>query len=620
MLSGLAASFVLHAAMLIALSLIVFESHLGPLHTIVDSIFSEDRTVEEFHHEVEPSTETSETVNYVAGALESGGVSIGGSEGPVIAQKQLDEAPSLQQPTVQLNIGEFNVPGLQVISKDLGATQVTGDSGRVVEGYGAALGQMTLELIRMMREQKVLVVWLFDESESMQDDQQEIRERFYKIYEEVGRAQQVDAKLKPSEETLLSSVMSFGKDVHELTPKPTANTEEIKSAIDAIEIDKSGIENMCGSIQAALVKYKDFARRQKRKLVFIVVSDESGDDGNQVEDVIDACKKAKASVYVLGHYSVFGYPIAHVSWIDPKYRLKHWIPVNRGPETPEPECLQFDGLHDRWDVFSSGFGPYEQVRLAKQTGGIFFILPGHEDNLAGYGSHEDRKYDLLGMKEYLPDLDSRQAYIKNRSEHRFREAQWQVVQALNPHRDSKLMMKSHWYSGDPSTFEKEAVRTFEQAVRALMMLNDQVRILDSVKKLRDKESSARWRVNFDLMHAQCLAYRVRLFQLLLSIDQHRKSRPTPKDPRNNCWSIQYVHTLLEPDKEQVKETRVDLEELKKQDAVARNEFESVVRNHPGTPWARRAQWELGQGFGVKFVEDFRSPYYDHITAGQLPKQ
>ena len=368
------------------------------------------------------------------------------------------------------------------------------------------------------------------------------------------------------------------------------------------------------------MKYKDIARRQKRKLVFIVVSDESGDDGNQVEDVIDACKKAKASVYVLGHYSVFGYPYAHVRWIDPKYRLPHWIRVNRGPETPEPECLQFDGIHDRWDVFSSGFGPYEQVRLAKETGGIFFILPGHEDNLAGAGSVEDRKFDLLGMKEYLPDLDSRQAYIKNRSQHRFREAQWQVVQALNPHRDSELMMRSHWYSSDPSTFDKEAAETFKRGIRALAILNDQVRNLDSVKKLRDKETSARWRVNFDLMHAQCLAYRVRLFQLLLSIDRQMKSHPSPKDPRSNAWTIQSATELLEPDKEQIRQTRVDIDELKKQNATAREEFDAVVRNHPGTPWARRAEWELNQGFGLKFVEDFRSPQYDQVKASELPKQ
>ena len=229
-LSGLITSFALHGALLVVLSFVVFESQFDQFQTIIDSIFTDERVVEDFHHEVESLTDVAESVNYVAGALESGGVTIGGSDGPVIAQQKLEEAPSLQEPTVRMNLGELNLPGLEMISQDLGSGQVTGDTGRVVEGYGAALGQMTQELIRLMREQKVLVVWLFDESESMQDDQHEIRERFHKIYDEVGRAQQVDAKLKQSDEILLSAVLSFGRDLHELTPKPTSNADEIKAA------------------------------------------------------------------------------------------------------------------------------------------------------------------------------------------------------------------------------------------------------------------------------------------------------------------------------------------------------------------------------------------------------
>ena len=44
---------------------------------------------------------------------------------------------------------------------------------------------------------------------------------------------------------------------------------------------------MCGAINWAIVKYKEIARRQKRKLVIIVVSDESGDDGKDVEEMYD---------------------------------------------------------------------------------------------------------------------------------------------------------------------------------------------------------------------------------------------------------------------------------------------------------------------------------------------
>lgn len=629
-LSGLAVSFFIHAAALVALSFIVFKGPMDQLQMIVDSVFTDERAQEEFNEDVEQSTEAAETVNYVAGAMATSGLATGGSGGPVVAQQKLEEASSLQEPTVKVNVGNISLPGLNIISDDLGSGQVTGDIGRVVEGYGAALGQMTQELVRLMREQKLLVVWLFDESESMTDDQKEIRERFYKVYDELGIVQKSDAKLKISDEIMLTSVMSFGEGINEHTKKPTSNIDEIKSAIDKIKVDESGVEKMCGAIQAAVSKYRQAANSQHRKLVVIVVSDESGDDGNQVEETIAICKGSSTKtnslrstpVYFLGHYSVFGYPYAHVRWTDPVYGLNHWIAINRGPETPEPECLQFDGLHGRWDVFSSGFGPYEQVRIAKQTGGIFFMLPGNEDNLTSAGSHEQRKFDLLDMKEYLPDLSSRQVYIKDRFEHKFREAQWQVVAALNPHTDEKLNMQQLWYSTDPSTFDKQGEETFKRALRAMGMLNDQVRVLESVKKLRERETSQRWRANYELMHAQCLAYRVRLFQLLLALDQHRKQRPMPSNPMNNSWDIHRVHELLEPDKEQIQQTKVDFDELKRQLDTARQELLDVIANHPRTPWARRAQWELDSGFAMKFIESYRNPNYDKVATKEIkiPKQ
>ena len=619
-LSGVGISLALHVVTLIVLSLIVLHGPLDKLQMVVDSVFDEERVQEEFTQEVEQSTEAAETVNYVAGSM-AAGINAGGTAGPVVAQQKLDDAPSLKEPDVKVNIGAMTLPGLNIISKDLGSGQVTGDVGRVVEGYGAALGQMTQELLRLMRESKVHVVWLFDESDSMKDDQKEIRERFYKVYEELGLVQKQDAKLKMSDEILLTSVMSFGKGIneHTVSMKPTANVEEIKKAIDKIAIDESGLENTCGAITAAVSKYQQMAARQKRKLVVIVVTDESGDDGEHVEETIQRCKSADAPVYVLGHYSVFGYPYARVRWVDPKYKLTHWLQINRGPETPFPECLQFDGLHGRWDVFSSGFGPYEQVRIAKQTGGIFFMLPGNEDNLAGAGSLEDRKFEFLDMREYLPDLSARIEYAKSRDASKFRDAQWRVIVTLNPHIDKELNMQEHHYSIEAPKFATQGKTTFDRALRAMGLLNEAVRLLDSVKKLRDGEQSERWRANYDLMHAQCLAYRVRLFQLLLSLDQHQKLKPMPKDPKNNGWDIRRVHELLEPDKEQIRLTKVDINELKQQNDSARAEFQAVIKNHPRTPWARRAQWEMTYGFGMKFVEVYRNPQYDNLTDIKFPK-
>jgi hypothetical protein len=623
-LTTMTVSVLLHVAILFALSFLVFEGPMAQLQMVLDTVFdAEERAPEEFAKDVEESTVATESVNFVTGAtavgMSTGASSGGGNGGIAVAQQRIEQAESLRVAEVRVNMGAMNVPGFNVIGKDLGTGQVTGETGRVVEGYGAALGQITQELVRLMRESRVHVVWLFDESDSMTDDQKEIRERFYKVYEELGLVQKHDSKLKASDEVLLTSIMSFGKGITEHTQKPTANSDDIKAAIDKIKVDKSGLENTCAAITSAVGKYGASASRQKRRLIVIVVSDESGDDGEHVEEAIQRCKSADAPVYIMGRYSVFGYPYARLKWVDPKYGLTHWLQINRGPETAFPECLQFDGLHGRWDVFSSGVGPYEQVRIAKQTGGIFFMLPGKEDNLAGAGSLEERKFEMLDMKEYLPDISSRMEYLKERDASKFRDAQWRVIATLNPHKDEKLNMQEHRYSLEPNEFAKQGKETFDRALRAMGMLNEAVQLLDSVKKLRDKEPAERWRANYDLMHAQCLAYRVRLFQLLLSLDAHQKNKPVPKDSKNNYWDIRRVQEMLEPDKEQVRQTKVDMAELKKQNEVAKAEFKEVVNRHPGTPWARRAQWELANGFGMKFGEAYWDPRYDKLDI-EVPKQ
>jgi hypothetical protein len=147
-------------------------------------------------------------------------------------------------------------------------------------------------------------------------------------------------------------------------------------------------------------------------------------------------------------------------------------------------------------------------------------------------------------------------------------------------------------------------------LRAMGLLNQAVQMLDKVKPLRDKEDSQRWRANFDLCYAQCLAYRVRLFQFLLQMDVFLNNFPQPKNPQNNVWNIVRVHEMLAPTDRQIKLTKVDMTELKTQLEMSKSQFDFVKRNHPGTPWAHRAEYELNQGFGMKLLEGFRDPRYD----------
>lgn len=623
--SAAAISLAVHVAILFLFGLIQYSSMAENVPILLETVFSEERQQEEFSQELNIDTTVSENLNPVAGGVVTGAV--GATAAPAISATRIETSESLKEPVLAVNVREFSLPGENILGEDLGEAAVMGETGAVVEGYGAAMSRLTRELVRMMRESKVMVVWLFDESESMKDDQKKISEQFHKVYEELGIAKKKDETLKAgrgrsgsktTDEVLLTSIVGFGEKVHYLLEKPSSNINEIRTAIDKIQVDESGIENTSQILRDVVAKYRVMAGRQERRLVIVLVSDESGDDGRLIEEAINEVKRANAPVYVLGREAVFGYPYARMKWIDPKYGLTHHINVNRGPETPAPEALQWNGFGRRYDVFQSGFGPYEQVRLAKESGGIYFLLPSEEETLVGPGANEKREFDFLDMKEYQPDLKSRREYEEDRARSpKFRQRIWDVISTLNPHKDSQLDLRQWWYPADHAEFAKEGRLNAEKAVRSLALANQAITILEQIEPQREHEESWRWRAAYDLMRAQVPAYRVRLFQYLLVLDKHFKEKPVPSG-KNNTWTIRLQPEMLPPDPVQAKQTKVDLEELEKQKKRAEELFKVVIEQHPGTPWSRRAELELRQGFGVRLEEDYRDPNYDDPDI-KLPK-
>ena len=627
--SALGTSMVAHVVLLGGLTFIHFELNDKLPEIVLETVFDDERQQEEFTKPLETDTQIAETQNVIVGGAVS--TAVGGSGAPAVAQQKVEASESLQEVEFDVQASVMDVVGENMLGDDLGMGEVNGEVGAMVEGYGAALSRMTQELIRMMRTEKVMAVWLFDESNSMKDDQAEIAQKFHKIYEELGIQSRKDANLKDRDEVLLTSICSFGKSVRELTKKSTTDVKEIRSAIDKIPVDESGDENMYGAILDVIKEFGPKARSQKRRLVVIIISDESPSDAGdtnlndygQIEQAIQACEKAKAPVYCMGRESIFGYPFARIRWTDPVYQLPHWVWINRGPETAYPEALQWDGLHARHDSSPSGFGPYSQVRLCKETGGVFFMLPGEEENIVGKPALiEARKFQALAMKEYEPLLLSRRDYEEQRARSDFRTGVWEVIKNLNPHWDNKLNMRTWHFSIEAEEFQKEGGQEFEKASYAMGQLNKAIALIEKIRPLRAKEDSQRWRAAYDLMNSQCLAYRVRLFQYLLTLDEHAASGRKPKDPKHNRWDIRYNGKHMEPTDEQfdrikkgfkIKESKSEYlalldSELQKADEA----FDSVAKEHAGTPWAGRAKWDKGRRYGFRFDSTFWDPRYREI--------
>ena len=462
----------------------------------------------------------------------------------------------------------------------------------VVNDYRQALDHITQELLRLLAKEKVLVVWCFDESESMKDDQKEISARIDRVYAELGMANVARG------DALTTGVTSFGQEFHVHTPKPTTDLKEIRDAIRAVPICPSGEEMMCGAVVQSINTFRNHARQQNRRMVLMLVSDESGNRAEidqYLEPTIHHAIASRCKVYVLGREAAFGQSLARVRWVHPETRREHWLPVDRGPESATIEQLQTDGFGERDDAHPSGFGPYAQSRLAWETGGKFFMLPSPESELAWSGSH---RYLPGVLDAYRPDLRPRQDVLREISRRPLRRLITQVVHDLDPSRDdsAELMRIQEEFSADPAEVQRQIVAARAKAFRYYSGLERAIALLDGEKAvaLREAEPSKRWKANYDLMRAQVLAYAGRVYLYGAALEDAAKqidqAAPTRGEERLVRWRIRHGQSAPIDDK---------AAELF---ARAHDRYLEVIANHHGTPWAARAEWELKRFFGYPGTE------------------
>lgn len=471
--------------------------------------------------------------------------------------------------------------------------QTLGNPGEAAASIEAAMDRITQEILNKLVRRKVLLVWIFDQSESMQDDREEITGRVDRVYEELG----LTAVSKGN--ALLTAVTSYGADVAVHTPSPTADRAEIIRAINAVPIDPSGEEKMCRAVTFSIAQFQRFAQQQDRQLMCVLVTDESGDQTSNftdLEQTIQTAAAARAPIYVLGREAVFGYPYAHTRWIDPETKYQAWIRIDRGPESPYPEQLQVDGFHRRFDAHPSGFGPYEQSRMARQTGGVFFMLPSPETNLVG---RDTREYDPDSMRAYLPDLSARDAYAAERDKYPMRAMLWKVITDLNPYDEQRkhlVQVRLHNWPIDREAYAREAETNVKKAQSLIQYFAQAQQALEGVSKLRDRDPSLRWRANYDIAYAQTIAYQARLHDYIAYVGGFVKN---PKPIRNELGNSRPTN---EWNAALVKRTLIDDAKVAALRDRSTELYRKVAKDHPGTPWAARAELELARPFGLEFRE------------------
>ncbi len=599
------------ASMLVHLVIIVgLASYTVVSQPEILSMFIESKPIAE---ELLPLDIVNDIAYSEAPAEEIGANSIG------LTDMALSTAPNLadisEVPTVQV---DMTMPNANVhvsidIKEAVGLTEsnkaVRGMTGVGETGTQGAVDRITYELLQSIEQRPTLVVWLFDSSISMVKRRQEIRDRFDRIYEQLGIVQEEKRKRTGYDETdsLITSIVSFGNDVQFMTKKPTSDLTEIRSAIDKIAIDESGVEMVFHAIKAVADRYKTMRTSRgpndpERNVVLITITDERGDDMQMADEAISLCKKFAIQSHVLGVPAPFGREFTYIKFVDPDPKFDQtpdWRQVDQGPETLLPERVQL-GYQDNYfeePVIDSGFGPYALARMCYETGGIYFsIHPNRKvgkkieaGNIEAFASRMSYFFSPEIMDLYRPDYLSESEYMSKVKKSPLREA---LIRAAQIARVGTLDKPQQVFiKREEAIFVRDLTLAQQESARLAPELVALCTLLAEGEKSRSKEASLRWLASFDLSYGTAVAAKVRAESYNAMLAKAKRGMNFEK-PESNTWNLKPSDKITVDSK------------LEKEGKQATELLKSVAEKHKGTPWGLLAERELSHPLGWEWAESF----------------
>ena len=462
-----------------------------------------------------------------------------------------------------------------------------------------------------------LVVWLMDASISLQLNRNLLARRIAEFQTSIGLATREEGlRSRDSERQLFTSVVAFGRNVVEVQG-PTLTGLRAVDAIARLPNDTSGVERTMYAVNQVVRLYR--GKRRSERMIIIVLTDESGDDGLALEATIANCRKNGVAVHVIGPTAVMGLEEGSQLWTVPANGrpLQFLLRVNRGPETCLPERALLPYWHESpltawrpgvrpadsvpWyggeyrEGVLSGFGPYALTRLALQTGGSYTL----------YDRGENDRYDQNQLRRYFPEYDSLfeyQASIQDRPLRMFvaeaAAATLRESEIFTPlsmmffgSRSTKYPYAPMSVYMEPLTFPRKLKnalvleqRKAQRASQRIDMLLGQI-AEPELEYEYAKEESPRWRAWFDLTRGRLLAISVRYHEYIATCEELQKTR----------FNELANEVRLVPGNQ----FRVSSSASMSQQAVRL--LERCRSENPSTPWADLAAWEMQTAFGIEVL-------------------
>jgi len=398
----------------------------------------------------------------------------------------------------------------------------------------------------------VLLIWLTDASISMSDDAQAIARRVWDVYSTV----------KATVPLVSMSIVRFGEEPQKWL-EPTGDIDRVMRALIAVPTSPSGRENVMAALTFCTTQ---FPADPAVKRIICVLTDERGDDLDQLEPTLRNLKQSRITVYVIGRESFFQSDTGSEGYYDDDRRQAMTGRTQRGPETARYERFW---LGDWRRNIPSGFGPYALSRIAIYTGGSYFLL--NEGQAPGPRAPSKRPltasgYDPEVLQYYRPDLSSVAAYG-----HRLRSNKtYQLLMRLYGQRDRLQPMYRTFFTR--ADFSKVARRIDHN----LAVWSDLVRQFDDgmvpdlvLQRMKDR----RWVAHYDCARANACLALYNTYQSKLSLMRARGKKYSFKKLKIASGRM----PPIKAGKERAYRERVV------------RAFSDVVRRHHDTPWARLAR-------------------------------
>lgn len=512
-------------------------------------------------------------------------------------------------------------------------TEIVSEAGvlKRASSVEGAVDGITRAIRGSLQDGDLLVVWLFDASLSLVDDRERIATRLKSFFAEAA----VEERGQGAGQ-LSNSVVSFGENMKERVRTTTSRSRVIQSIRD-IPVDYSGTENVFTALARCVRTYHS----QGNGLTLVVWTDESGDDVEQLEEVIELCRRKHVPVHVVGPSAVLGAAESFHAYTDPETKKMYLLSVTRGPDSALPERIRL-GYWFRTAVpagaetsdefrlpvwyggrdlagINSGFSPFALTRLAVETGGSFTILDSPYDR---------SPFKLEVMKDYLPTYDSVANYLTRLERHRLRSAVRSAVEVTRGREKLEvppLILFGRRSEEPPYDFKgvyleprhfarrlraerrrliRQASRTAELVEEALGHVSADGDLDKGLRTLYSQENSPRWRAWYDLTRGRLLAASVRLEEYRLVCERLGDS-DTLKE-KTNFIVLRASRSMRSG------------ETFKRRAEEAERLLSRCIRDNKGTPWEYLAQRELDHPWGIT-VRQHSLERIGPLRAEQLPQ-